>query len=436
MSIIKNFFKKVFKEKNTNNFFTLNELTIELDKELSKKRKELEFENAKKMAEIRFLHSRIITLVKDIQNKELEGKENQRFNKAALTAKSQIELQLLRVLDKTNPSERARSLEDSRAYVEETISILMKEIMHFRKNIVYTSVYLKDEMKNLGENLQELLKNLQELKKAFDENGEYFELEKIKAKIPKIKKLEIELIEEREKIDQINELIKQKKLDLSKHEEKINEFSNGKETIKLQQLEKEKQEILNEKQSLKIELSSLLSSIDKPLQRFNQLVDSGRWKLPREKKFLLEGFITNPIIALKSDPKGAEFKKILLEIIQAIEEGKIELKDKEKEKKLESLNEIISFDFFEKIFWKLNEIQIKQVEIEKTITSCSVFETKNKLENKSNEINKKISELIFEKRELELKEKEKNDLLNQQRNEINDFSSKVLGKTIMIKDGE
>jgi hypothetical protein len=406
----------------------------ELDKELGKKRKKLEFTNAKKMAEIKFLHSKIITQIKDIQKKELNKKENERFNKAALTAKSHIEIQLMRMLEKINPTNVGNNLNDSRAYTEESINILVKEVIRFRKNIVYTSIYLKEEMKNLGETLQELLNNLQELKKEFDENLEYFEFEKIKEKIKSVEKLNKELKNQKNKIKECEERIKKNKFDLEKQEKKIEEFNSGKEFKKLEELENEKQKILNEKQSLKIELSSLLSSIDKPLQRFNQLVETGRWKLPREKQELLSAFIANPIIALKSDPKGVEFKKILTEIIQAIEEEKIELKEREKEKRLAALSEIISFNFFEKIFWKLNEIQVKQINIDKKIKECGVFETKNKMDTKLNEINKKTLLLIEEKNGEERKEKEIFEKMEKEKTTITNFGSKILKKTIIINN--
>ncbi|HNV00914.1 MAG TPA: hypothetical protein PKK60_00600 [archaeon] len=436
MNSLSNIFSSIFSKKSKTNVYSTTELINELEKELASKRKGLEFSSAKKMAEIKFLHSKIITLIKDVQKKELQGKENERFNKAAMTAKSHIEIQLMRMLEKIDPSTRGNNLNDARAYTEETIAVLMKEILHFRKNIVYTSIYLKDEMKNLGETLQELLNNLQELKKEFDENVSYFEFEKIKEKIKNVDKINKELENQKNKVGAVKEEINKIKFDLKKHENRIDEFNSGKEIKKLEELEAEKQKILNEKQSLKIELSSLLSSIDKPLQRFNQLVETGRWKMPNEKKELLNAFITNPIIALKSDPKGIEFKIILTEIIQAIEEGKIELKEKEKEKKLASLNEIISFDFFEKIFWKLNEIQVNQIEIDKKIKECSVFETKNKMDTKLNEINKKITILNDEKNNEERKEKELFNKIEQEKLIITNFASKILGKTIILKNGE
>ena len=129
MSFFNNIFSNIFNKKSKTNVYSTIELVIELDKELGKKRKKLEFTNAKKMAEIKFLHSKIITQIKDIQKKELNKKENERFNKAALTAKSHIEIQLMRMLEKINPTNVGNNLNDSRAYTEESINILVKEVM-------------------------------------------------------------------------------------------------------------------------------------------------------------------------------------------------------------------------------------------------------------------------------------------------------------------
>jgi hypothetical protein len=88
MNFLSKIFSSIFNKKSKTNVYSTIELVNELEKELASKRKGLEFSSAKKMAEIKFLHSKIITLIKDVQKKELQGKENERFNKAAMTAKS------------------------------------------------------------------------------------------------------------------------------------------------------------------------------------------------------------------------------------------------------------------------------------------------------------------------------------------------------------
>jgi len=416
--------------------FYLEDVPSRINEKLSKERSEIELENGKKMAEIRFLHSKILALIKDIKAKELESKENERFNRVAFTAKSQIEIHLLRTLEKIDPKERGRTLNDSKAYCNETLVILINEINHFKKSIVYTSVYLKDEMRQLGETIQNLVNNLQELRNFFEEKKEFFEHEKIIEKVKKIKNQKTELAILEKKLVEVNKKLTEEEKEKIINENKLDLFLNGKESQKLKTLEEEKLSLLNEKQSLKTELSSLLSTIDKPMQRFKQLCESNRWRIQKEEKDILDAFLTNPILALRSDPKGETLKSVLQEIVKAIESNKIEFKDKEKEKKLGALNEILAFDFFEKMFWKMNEIQKKQTQLDKEISSTGVFEQKQKLEKKIEENERKINEIKEEN------ENEKKIIENIKKNissetdYVSIFVSKLFKKTILINNEE
>ncbi len=428
--------KKLFGSKETKSktaFLTVPELESEVSAAIGSKSQELELICGKEMAEIKFLHSRATVLIGDIKKKEIEGKENERFNKAAFTSKSHVELQLMRVLQKIDPKEHGMQILDTRAYTEEAIAVLVKEVIHFRKSIVYTSVYLKDEMKALGEILQQLLEKLQALKKEFDERKDFFEAEKLEKQLKELKTAKENVLLEKEKAKQAQESLKEKEKFVEVGKDKLVEFGAGEKMIVIKQLEEEKQKLLSEKQELKTEVSSLLSTIDKPLQRFKQLVDSGRWKLSREEKNTLDGFITNPIIALRADPKGENFKKILTNIVKAIEDEKIDFKEKEKEKKLQALNDIIAFDFFDKMFWRMNEIQKKQIELEKSLAESKYYDEKEKLESKLHESKR----VLVEKEDL-LKNQTSavlaaENIFEEKKKSIEEIASKILKKSIYVK---
>ena len=199
-------------------------------------------------------------------------------------------------------------------------------------------------------------------------------------------------------------------------------------------LEEEMVNLMNQKQDLKTEISGLILSIDRPMNRFKQLVDSGRWKLPAEEKEILNQFIVNPILALKKDPKAELFKKVLLEIRKAIEEGAVELKDKEKEKRLAAIQELINFDFFGKVFWKMNELQKKQIdlnkELEKNVAKKDIEKDHGKIketDNELGEIKSQIEEVTNEQDSVK-KEIEKDLIM------VKEFAGNVLGKTVIFEE--
>ncbi|MBT4870680.1 MAG: hypothetical protein HON47_03845 [Candidatus Diapherotrites archaeon] len=430
------FLGKVFgsKEKKEETIETTLELlpTI-IEKNFDARKKELEMNTAKKMSEIKFLHIKSLKLLEDIKSKDLEEKENQRFNKAAFTSKKQIEKQLEKLLIKMDPADRGNTLEDVKAFSGEGNAILVNEIMSFRKNIAYTSAYMKDEMKSLGESLQGMLNNFTELAKLLDNESEMFNFEKVKEKILDVQRVGNEIERLNKEIDEIDILIVSKEKEITSVEEKKKETQKGEGMLLLEKLEEEKASLASQKQKLKSEVSSLLSTIDRPLQRFNSLVSSGRWVIDKEKQEILNGMLTNPMLALKKDPSGEKFKEILQEVVKAINDEKIELKEREKEKRLNALNELLTFNFFEKVFWKLNEIQKKQSELEAKLKENTAQKELALEENKIKHAKKTNEELIEKKGKIK---REKNELIEQTRkdnDEIITFSEQTLGKKIIIK---
>ena len=430
------FFNNVFGKKNeTEEIITNFDLLPTLiQKNFEAETRDLELESAKIISELKYLHEKGKSILIDIQKKELDEKENNRFNKAALTSKKQIENQLAKALEKINPEKAGSEIDEIRAYSNESYFLIINEINSFRKNIAYTSVYLKDEMKLLGQTLQEIINKLTQLNKNFSDKKYIFEFEKIKKRLEKI-------CEEKSEIKKIDELIKKKQaeietknIELKKIEQQIFELNKSPEIIELNKIEEERAKIAGEKQQLKTEVSSMLSTIDKPLQRFNALVKNKRWLLSNEKELLLDGFINNPLIALKKDVNGKIFKEILIEIKKAIDDEKIDLKEKEREKRIDALQELIAFDFFEKVFWKLNEIQKRQNEIEAIIKNNTYTKLHSNLENKKNDFLKEI-ENIQESKKIEETKKEKIlDFIQQEEEKIINFSQKILDKKIRIEE--
>lgn len=430
---IRSFFESFFKSKPTGvAVLSLPALEAELTQRQSKIEKSLELECAKLLAEVKFLHGKALAIIRDVTKKELSEKENVRFNKAALTAKSHIEIQLLRTLEKIDPRDRGKTITDLRAYTAESTELLVKEVIHFRKSIVYTSVYLKDEMKGLGETMQALLEKYAEIKKALDENENYFVIEKIRSEIIQLKQSMRAVTAEEKAHAGITTGASEKEKVANAWKQKIIEFESGDKMARIKLLEEEKQKILSEKQSLKTELSSLLATIDKPLARFSQLVESGRWKVTPEEKNILNGFLTNPILTLRSDPKGIVFKQILAQIVTAIELEKIDFKDKEKEKKLAALNEIIAFDFFDKMFWRMNELQRKQTELDKKLSHDRGYEELERLKAKEREALREVSAETEKQTTQHSQTQSAREKRDEIKARIEEKMSKLLGKTTLL----
>jgi len=91
----------------------LEDAPLFIEKEFLIKKNKLEDFAGRKISEIKYLHSKSANLLKAISEKELKGKENGRFNKAALTSKKQLETQLKRLIEKIDPKERLWTKQDT-----------------------------------------------------------------------------------------------------------------------------------------------------------------------------------------------------------------------------------------------------------------------------------------------------------------------------------
>jgi len=427
-------FKNFFKKETPFVKVSIEDTPLLIEKKFSFKRKELEDLSAKKFSEIKYLHSKALGLISALKEKDLEGKANERLNRAVLTSKHQIEHQLKKLLEKINPSDRGNSLDDARAYSGESYVLLVNEIISFRKNIIYTSFYLKEEMKELGEVLTEMLNTLTELNKEYSKNIELFAFEKLKENVNLITEKKQSIEEINKQIQSIVLQVTEKEQLLTLQKDNILKKKVGKEMLEVKHLEEEMNKLMSEKQDLKTQISALLINVDRPLARFKQLVDSERWKVSKDEKETLDLFITNPILALKKDPKAEIFKSVLTQIVKAIEEGAVELKDKEKEKRLEALAEIINFDFFGKVFWKMNELQKKQIELNKELSKSAAKTDIEKEEKKQKELENELFDL---KEKMEFLQRQIASIKKSIESEIaqvKTFTEKVLGKTILFEE--
>jgi len=243
-----------------------------------------------------------------------------------------------------------------------------------------------------------------------------------------------EILANEKKLNDVLESIEEKNKKIAEQSAKISEKTSGKEMMEVRGLEEEMNLLMTEKQDLKTEIGALLINVDRPMQRFKQLVDSKRWKISAEEKEMLDQFLINPILALKKDPKAEVFKRVLVEISKAIEEGAVELKDKEKEKRLAALQEIINFDFFGKVFWKMNEIQKKQTELNKQL---EINSAKGSLEKEKSKLKEMQTELFSLKEKEEGIRHTKSALAKDIAKEITmvkEFAEKCLNKTILFEE--
>ncbi|MCD6434007.1 MAG: hypothetical protein J7L14_00140 [Candidatus Diapherotrites archaeon] len=404
------FFKKREKKK-------AKQLSLEeLEKLLSEKAKEKEKEIEKKL-EKRIVKLRLALKDAKRHTKELERKKPKDVAIAKIieTSKKQAVIKLNSIIDKLYISSGnvTEILEKAERINQEVES----ELRNFWKNLALTKLGFEEEMKNIGSSLAKALEEINSLAKEIRESkiDEYTLLKNKLAEIRE-KKLEIKATMER-----ISEL-RQKDEDLARKElkikEKIKALENSQENITLNSLKEKKAELLKKRQELKTEFSRIFGFIDKPLRKYSQLVNSKRIATDKEIEAIVKNLSINPFATFEKTPIKS-FENLLNELIKAIENGQIKLKEHEREKKLNALLEIIELKEFYKLRQSIDELNSALASIDRKASEIKINNKLNSFnaELKQNEENKQ--EIAAEIKNLEREAKELSNEINKLKEEIN-----------------
>jgi len=356
------------------------------------------------ISEINFLLKEIELKLNELKEASIETDSGStKLRSMASTSKKELELKLSILLKKLEVP-KTNNLKEINDYALNASQTLTKEIILFRKNIIYTSVLLKNLMKDLGNLFEELNQKLNELLLLFKENS--FVLVDLKALDLKLKekKENIKLIEK--EINELKEKLSTQKKLLDSMEAKLSKFSEMPEFLELQELEKQKTETEKELSLLEGKAIQLFSFIERPARK---LLKAKPELISSELNEFIQKLFSKPLIAIKTDPKNAKLNELFSLVKENINE--INLKsEKEVQKTLEKINALTKTDFFTEFFWLENELKKRLAEINKKMNSITF---KREAISLNEEINKTKKEIALIENELNLfnsrKEKAVND---------------------------
>ncbi len=347
-----------------------------LEKELSQKRKQVFDDSAKKIAEIKHLLRETRASLKRLESAEAKAKTN-RIDKIVETAKSNAMRQISSLLEKLEPP-NASDLAAIRQYCTDSLDTL-RQSGTFGKNVAYAGISFKDEMKELGNNMKVLSQTFSGLQNLLDQNKAVFMQGLVKEKLSRISELYQSLVSFEKDLVSLQKALEKASLERSRLESSLNSLRESEAFKEIDSLNWEKASLLRDKQNTKTELLDLFATVEKPLHRLDKAVNARKVFLPGKQAELLHDFLQNPFIALKKDPKAETLKLILTEAAKAIMSGKIDLKERDREKKLALLQELMSFDFFSEGFWKFNKIDSGIIAIEKKLNELPALKKEAEL---------------------------------------------------------
>ncbi|MFH1255991.1 MAG: hypothetical protein V1494_01730 [Candidatus Diapherotrites archaeon] len=403
-----------------------------IDKRIGSGKEQFERDVFSRFAEVKHLLNEVRAQLGEMGAKNVEegADVHKRFRKIVSTSQRKFVQTFQSVLLKLEPPSKT-DFELLRDYCVNSRPFLQKELAQFSKSIAISGLVLKDEMRGLGRLFKELDKTFASLQTIVVES-EIGKTEAVRTDALRLGTQISSLNESRKSLSSIEREMKSLSLQKQKLSEELGELASSGKASSLDRLLSEKGEIISEKERLRQKIFDLLSRIDKPLRRFQQLAESKAFPLDGPEAHSLKLFLSDPFLALRQDPRADSFKKVLLSLGKAIEDGAVSLKPDEIEKRLAALNELQSFDFFGSFFWKLNELDKSLNEVEAALSENQVLSEKESLESKVSSAEKKLASLSGDTDKMKSIVLEKEKQLDSLREKVEASVSSVLGEKISL----
>lgn len=354
--------EKIFGKKDKEEKAGKKQLSLGQARELLEKRKQEEEKELEKAIIPKF--SEISSIIKeslgalDAMEKidfEAEG-ENKFLRKIVQSSKEEFVQKMKGLLERTRAPERG-NFEQGFEYCKNAFREYQQEISGFRKNIAYTGILAKNEMKAFAKGIESMEKELAELEEKA-RKSKWQQASMLLEKIGGVEGLEKKAGELKARAAEIEKDSRELEEKRKKVEERRKGLQEGERFKELEKKNSEKERLEAEKALVKEKALNILAPLEKQLRKMQALAASKEWMLEKESERMLNSYLQDCFNALKQDPKGEILKQVLQEMRKAIDAGKIAFKEeKEKAKKMQAAKELEEYDFFNNFFWKLNEIE-------------------------------------------------------------------------------
>jgi len=404
-----------------------------LEEKQEQKSKQSQRDVLAKITELRHEITELNRHIEKLEKKNPKQDEgNRRLRKIVQTTKTSLTRQMKTLALQMNPPQ-TDSMEEIFEFTVESEEWLNKEMKTFGKNIAYSSTVLKDEVKGVGISVKNMVKILADIRKLIEESG-VIQMKEIREQIDLLSQLSDEKGDINSKIENNKTQIENIEGKLKSEQEKLEQLKNSPEAEKLRDLSEEMEKIEISKKEVADKFRNTIAEVDKPLKRFFSYATAGHYPMNMEEKSVLELYLENPLAASKKDVKGEQLKKLLVQVRTLLEDGKLLVKDKQREKAFSSIEKLQKYNFYDNIFWELNNLEVKENEIRKTLSESSLHGKMKDKEQEISEFKNMIDEnlKLLTKKEKEAENTEQE--IDENKNKLAEFASKISGIKITIKN--
>ncbi|MBW2984881.1 hypothetical protein KY361_07200 [Candidatus Woesearchaeota archaeon] len=178
-------------------------------------------------------------------------------------------------------------------------------------------------------------------------------------------------------------------------EKELDDFKKSGEFSAYEKLKEEKNKTMHDLEEHKKQLLHSFAVLERALKKFQRIAF--------EDDKLIESYVQNPVTSLEQD-RELKIIDILDKLEDSVENSRLDLKDKKKDKTIEEIKKL-NKDFFDNFLNKHNELKNKLSEINKQIESSKaddkIKELNEKLEKIKHSIETKSRNMDYTKKELE-----------------------------------
>ncbi len=177
------------------------------------------------------------------------------------------------------------------------------------------------------------------------------------------------------------------------------------------------------------EVISAFSDISRPLRKLGKLISSGRHQMDREKVKTLELCINNPREIISPDKKISVAEELLRETAKLIDEGKIELDERERRKKLERVRKLAARL---KEFKRRLELLNQRLEIQRRTLEHPIQKQISELEQSIAQHESDLNHVKISIEELDRKHKLTEKEIEDKRVKLEKLASEILGTKVEL----
>jgi len=217
----------------------------------------------------------------------------------------------------------------------------------------------------------------------------------------------------------------------SRNEKEIEDakkFESGKEWIYFNEFLEKRKDTREKISNLKSEIMQIISGIEKPLKKLKNLVDKEIVKIDDKKT--LEKYV-NSFLDTMIEERGSETANSILKTLQEnISEGKIDLKNREKE--MAEIKWILENNLFENFLKKYLLLEDELKELEKNIDKRDEPNIKNRIESEIKDLERQteITSSEIEKVEKQIDKMENS--INERKNSLEESLAVLANRKIKL----